>query len=426
MLAKHKMNPETKAVLLKPADPNLYPDFVGRDEYRPSEIPMFSKYGDNAWYPRNMQSAINKMRRNFHKYDMIIEIHDARIPFTGRNPLFYSYLRGKPYVLLLNKTDLCPLDYKQQQEMRKRLLFQEPGLTDVQFVSIEPTLVRDAKENLRQEKFGKDFLNRLINEWCTNTVMRLHREEASNFHALIVGLPNTGKSSFLNLMRRAGYSEAGLQRKQEVDAKRPGEKFQPGSTYKIQEKVKVKDNPLIYMTDTPGIFHSKLPSLEAAVKLATTRIVHQARVTYIGTADYILFELNRQRNFKYVETLNLDGPIDDIQKILSKIAYDNNLTRSQRVLTGTGHRQVRLINFDNAAQMFIRAYEANLFDRIFFDQDVLDKELLARQGSLLNYKISEAREGETVHQIYDNENEVPMQLKSNKGSIPNLVLELPE
>lgn len=71
-----------------------------------------------------MMKAMKKLRRNFQKYDIIVEIHDARIPFSGRNPQFYSVFKGKPYILLLSKIDQTPFehDLEYQDKIRQRLL----------------------------------------------------------------------------------------------------------------------------------------------------------------------------------------------------------------------------------------------------------------------------------------------------------------
>merc|ERR1711881_744666 len=110
-----------------------------------------------------------------------------------------------------------------------------------------------------------------------------------------------------------------------------------------------------------GIFHNRIPDIQTAVKLSTTRILSQNRLTHLGTADYILFELNRQRIFNYVEALNLDQPEDDIEQVLKHIAQQNSLSQRISVMTGVGRRVVVNLDFNAAARMFVRAYEVGLF-----------------------------------------------------------------
>lgn len=59
------------------------------------------------WFPGHMNKGLKQMQRKLKSVDCVIEVHDARIPFTGRNPIFTSTLTGaKPHILVLNKQDL--------------------------------------------------------------------------------------------------------------------------------------------------------------------------------------------------------------------------------------------------------------------------------------------------------------------------------
>ena len=95
---KKKLDKFTKSILLNPNSVvDDWPDFVGRDEYK-CDLPAWNnKSGDNSWYPSGMRNAMSRMKGTWHKYDMVIEVHDARLPFTGRNKSFYETFRGKPY-----------------------------------------------------------------------------------------------------------------------------------------------------------------------------------------------------------------------------------------------------------------------------------------------------------------------------------------
>lgn len=59
------------------------------------------------WFPGHMNKGLKQMQRKLKSVDCVIEVHDARIPFTGRNPIFTNTLTGaKPHILVLNKKDL--------------------------------------------------------------------------------------------------------------------------------------------------------------------------------------------------------------------------------------------------------------------------------------------------------------------------------
>merc|ERR1712179_886080 len=91
-----------------------------------------SKYDVAQWFPGHMAIGLKKMQAKLKAVDCIIEVHDARIPFTGRNPLFKQTLLGiKPHILVLNKMDLTNLTN------RTRLLerLKDQGISEVLFTN---------------------------------------------------------------------------------------------------------------------------------------------------------------------------------------------------------------------------------------------------------------------------------------------------
>ena len=272
----------------------------------------------------------------------------------------------------------------------KRIMLKQPGITAVEFVNLQEKNYNNFIE------WGQTFIKKIRNDWAYNNILRMHREEARDTNVLIVGLPNTGKSTLINVLRQAGHYKADYNFIRAVDKKRPeGDKTRPGSTKKVQEKVRVSESPLIYMTDTPGVNHHRWPSLQVALKMSVTNLVKQTHIGVVPVADYILFELNRQRIFNYVDALDLtEGPCDDIQTVLKHICRKNNLYQNKTMLTGTGSRKLVAHNYHSAAQWFLLAYKRGMFGRVFWDQDVLDREYLAVQGSLLKTEVLDASEAE--------------------------------
>uniref|UniRef100_A0A2K5U4Z2 Mitochondrial GTPase 1 n=1 Tax=Macaca fascicularis TaxID=9541 RepID=A0A2K5U4Z2_MACFA len=83
------------------------------------------------WFPGHMAKGLKKMKSSLKLVDCIIEVHDARIPLSGRNPLFQETLGLKPHLLVLNKMDLA--DLTEQQKIMQRL--EGEGLKNVIFTN---------------------------------------------------------------------------------------------------------------------------------------------------------------------------------------------------------------------------------------------------------------------------------------------------
>ena len=298
----------------------------------------------------------------------------------------------------------------------KRIMLKQPGITAVEFVNL--------RENDYNKfiNWGTDFIKKVKQDWAYNNILRMHREEARDTNVLIVGLPNTGKSTLVNVLRQAGHHKGQYKHLRAPDKKRPeDDKTAPGSTKRVQEKVRVSDSPLVYMTDTPGINHHRWPSLQVAMKMSVANLVRQTRIGILPVADYILFELNRQRVFNYVDALDLKSPSDDIQEVLKTICRTNNLFETKTMLTGTGSRKLVAHDYQKGAQLFNQAYTRGLFGRIFLDQDVLDREYLAVQGSLLKSEVLDATEQEVDAEGLASSSSV----QSNFEPLTNLKLEVP-
>merc|ERR1719186_1494593 len=113
----------------------------------------------------------------------------------------------------------------------------QPGITAVEFVNL-----REVDYNNFLE-FGTTFIKKIRHEWAYNNILRMHREEARDTNVLVVGLPNTGKSTLINVLRQAGHYKGGYKHLRAPDKKRPeSDKTAPGSTKKVQEKVRVSDS----------------------------------------------------------------------------------------------------------------------------------------------------------------------------------------
>lgn len=191
--------------------------------------------GTIQWYPGHMNKAKNQLEDNLDLIDVIIEVLDARLPVSSRNPMIGNLTKKKPHIVILNKADLAdPLQTK-----RWTHFFQDQG----NFV-----LSLDAQHNTNMSALfkiiklaGKEKIDKLVAKGAAHPTIRV----------AIAGIPNCGKSTIIN--RMVGRNAAIV-----------GDK--PGVT-KGQSWLKTA-NSSVQILDTPGILWPKFSDQEVGYKLA--------------------------------------------------------------------------------------------------------------------------------------------------------------
>lgn len=126
--------------------------------------------GDNMskWFPRHMFVGMKKMQARLRSVDFVIEVHDARIPFSGRNPLFYRTLYAiRPHALVLNKCDL--IDMKLSSQIEAELRRRDPRLENI-FWS-------NCKDSVKSWRFVEQIKSTIIEKLQNSP--RFHRTDVS-------------------------------------------------------------------------------------------------------------------------------------------------------------------------------------------------------------------------------------------------------
>ena len=186
------------------------------------------------WYPGHMTKAKRAMKEDVKLVDLVIELVDARAPLASRTPDIDSLAAGKGRVILLNKADLA----SEKANAAWIAYFEEQGF---QVMKIDAR----AKATLKQ-------LNALIQEACREKIERDRRRGILNrpVRAMVVGIPNVGKSTFINSF--AGKAAA-----------KTGNK--PGVTKGNQW---IRLNKQVELLDTPGILWPKFEDQRVGLLLA--------------------------------------------------------------------------------------------------------------------------------------------------------------
>lgn len=186
------------------------------------------------WYPGHMTKAKRQMQEDIKLIDLIIELVDARVPLSSRNPDIDELGKNKSRLILLNKADLAD----ERQNEAWKAYFQEKGFYVVKVDS--------------RNGSGMKAIQNVIQEACREKIERDRRRGIKNrpIRAMVVGIPNVGKSTFINTF--AGRACA-----------RTGNK--PGVT---KGKQWIRLNKGVELLDTPGILWPKFADQEVGIRLA--------------------------------------------------------------------------------------------------------------------------------------------------------------
>lgn len=233
------------------------------------------------WYPGHMAKARRELSESLRLIDVVVEIVDARAPLASRNPDFDDLFASKSRVVLLNKSDLAnPAASKIWMKA-----YREAGIPAGEIVSTSNS--------------GKALAVRLIEEAAHDEVERMKAKGVSKtVRALVVGIPNVGKSTFIN--RIAGETRAKV-----------GDK--PGVT---KGKQWVKITPYLELMDSPGLLWPKLEDQKMARHLA-----------YLGSIRDDILEIEEL-------SLNLLGELRTIcpEELYSRFKKMNENTPEQELL----------------------------------------------------------------------------------------------
>lgn len=210
------------------------------------------------WYPGHMTKARRSLEEDLKLIDVVVEIVDARAPLACRNPDFEVLFKNKLRVVLLNKSDLS--SPKANKEWIR--YFSSQGIGAMEYVSVNSSARKNAVSFI--EKAGEPVLKKYRDKGISKTL-----------RAMVVGIPNVGKSTFINKL-------AGVTRAQTGD--------KPGVT---RGKQWVKISPYLELMDTPGLLWGKLDDQELAKHIAYIGSIRDDVMNVEEIAGLLLCDLDK-------------------------------------------------------------------------------------------------------------------------------------
>ncbi|AIC94851.1 MULTISPECIES: ribosome biogenesis GTPase YlqF [Shouchella] len=277
------------------------------------------------WYPGHMAKARREINEKLSMIDVVIELLDARIPVSSQNPVIDELVQQKPRLILLNKTDLA--DPKQTE--RWKHFFEKQGHAVVEVNSQTGQGIKKIVPAC--QALAKDLYKKWESKGMKPRALR----------AVILGIPNVGKSTFINRLVNKRQAKVG---------------DRPGIT-KQQQWIKVGTS--LDLLDTPGILWPKFEDQEVGFRLAATGAIKDELLDYGDVAAFVL----RYCLDVYPELLQkryqLDDDVDgeDVGRLFDEIG------RKRGCMLRGG-----LVDYDRTAELLLRELRSGTIGRITLER----------------------------------------------------------
>lgn len=212
------------------------------------------------WYPGHMKKTMDNIRLSLKLVDIVGEIIDSRIPISSKNPVIDDVLKDKPRIMILNKSDMAD-----ENETKKWLsYYRKKGYGAV---------VVDALHSK-----GLDKIYSVAKEMLADKFKKLEEKNlsAKTIRMMIVGIPNVGKSTFINSISKRKSAKIG---------------DRPGVTKQVQW-IKTKND--LELLDTPGVLWPKFEDERIGLHLAFTGAIKDDIMDIENLAFRFIDELNKR------------------------------------------------------------------------------------------------------------------------------------
>lgn len=245
-----------------------------------------------SWFPGHMHKTMKQIEEDLKLVDIVIEILDARIPMSSRNPQVQKLIKNKKKIIVLNKDDLAD----KNESIKWANYFIKQG---------DSAIICNANTGEGSKKI-KDEINKVMKEEYEKSAQK--GRVGKTVRAMILGIPNVGKSSFINRISTKNTMKVGNK---------------PGVTTQKQW-IRLTDN--IELLDTPGVLWPKLDNEKVALNLAYTGTIKSDVID----EEEIAYNLTKLLLSDYKN--NLINRYELNEQIVDKILQNEDIAENERIV----------------------------------------------------------------------------------------------
>ena len=276
------------------------------------------------WFPGHMHKASKQIKEALPGVDILIEVLDARIPFSSENPMLAEIRGDKPCIKVLSKTDLADPDITAQWQ---EYFEQQKGVKTLAIRTDQPEKALQLTSLCRKMIPGKASSGKTI-------------------HTMIVGIPNVGKSTLINTLAGRIIAKTGNE---------------PAVT-KAQQRIKLDDG--ITLSDTPGVMWPNVENKHSGYRLAATGAIRDTAMDYTDVAFYAVDFMANNYPERLLARYELDSlPDSELEKLEA-------IGQKRGCLRGGGQ-----VDLDRVSKLFITEIRAGTLGLISMETpDMMEAE----------------------------------------------------
>lgn len=271
------------------------------------------------WFPGHMAKARRQIEEKLGLVDIIIELRDARAPLSSENPMLNNVIKDKPRMVVLMKRDLAD-----QAETDKWITyFKNNGIVAI---AVDVSQKKDIEQTIALAKeLGKEKMAKFINRGIIPRAIR----------AMIVGIPNVGKSTLINRLSNRKIAKIG---------------DRPGIT---KHQLWIKVNKDFELLDTPGILWPKFEDQTVGMRLAAIGTIKDQLLSLQDITAYVITYMQKHYPRQLEKRYGVKSDMDDMWEVFVVIG------KHRGALESGGN-----VNFDKVSEIVLRDLRLGNLGRI--------------------------------------------------------------